>query len=198
MGNRIVFFANTDWYLYNFRRGLAERLRSEGWEVVLVAPGGTYGQKLGELGFRFVSFDFSTRSTNPLAELGVLLRLIRLYRALRPTLAHHFTIKCVLYGTVAARIAGVGGIVNAVTGLGHIFTDRGLRTALLRGPVRLMYKLMLAGRKVRVIFQNEEDRGYFLHNHLVSRERTAVIRGSGVDCELFSPGHENGDLPAGC
>jgi len=184
---KILLFANTDWYLYNFRLSLARKLRDEGWQVVLVAPSGPYGSKLSALGFDFIPFDFSTKSTNPLSELAVVWRLMKLYRAQRPTLVHHFTIKCVLYGTLAARCAGVRGIVNAVTGLGHIFTDPGGKARLLRPLVRGMYKAMLAGERVRVIFQNSENRAYFTDTGLVAARRSALIRGSGVDCEFFKP-----------
>ena len=105
MTRKILLFANTDWYLYNFRRSLAEKLKEEGWDVVLVSPPGEYGPRLQELGFRWIAFPFSTRSTNFLMELVVIYRLIMLYRRERPDFCHHFTIKCVIYGTLAARFS---------------------------------------------------------------------------------------------
>lgn len=188
---KILFFANTDWYLYNFRLALAERLRELGHEILLVAPPGPYGDKLAELGFRFIPFVFSTKSTNPLGDLGVIWRLIRLYRLEKPAMVHHFTIKCVIYGSFAARCAGVAGIVNAVTGLGHIFTNEGRKARLLQPLVKLMYRAMLAGGRVRTIFQNSENRDFFLVNGLVDARRTSLIRGSGVDCEQFAPAPES-------
>ena len=121
MKRKILLFANTDWYLFNFRLSLAERLRNEGWEVVLVSPPGEYGDRLQALGFRWISLPFSIRSANPLQEFNLIHRLLTLYRRERPALVHHFTIKCVLYGTIAARLVGEIKIVNAVTGLGHVF-----------------------------------------------------------------------------
>jgi len=184
---KILLFANTDWYLYNFRRSLAEKLRETGWEVVLVTPPGDYGHRLQELGFRWIPFDFSTSSTNPVAELDVLRRLSTLYRRERPDIAHHFTIKCVLYGSIAARFAGIIRVVNAVTGLGHIFTDPGIKAALLRPFVKLMYRFVLGAGLTRVVFQNEADRDFFTASSLVAHDRTRLIRGSGVNCALFSP-----------
>lgn len=184
---KFLLFANTDWYLYNFRRSLAQRLRQEGHEVVLVSPPGAYGPRLGELGFRWLPFDFSTRSTNPLAEICVLYRLWRLYRRECPDLCHHFTIKCVLYGSIAAHLAGVPRVVNAVTGLGHIFTDEGLKARLLRPLVRSLYRFALGGRWTRVIFQNQEDRDYFVGFGLIEPTHTYLIRGSGVDTNYFAP-----------
>ncbi len=102
--HKIILFANTDWYLYNFRLALAERLRDEGWQVVLVSPPGEYGKRLQQQGFRWIALPFSIRSTNPFHEIRLLVTLIRLYRQERPQLVHHFTIKCVLYGSLAAKL----------------------------------------------------------------------------------------------
>ena len=184
---KILLFANTDWYLYNFRLGLAEKLRDEGWNVILVAPSGPYGDKLGALGFDFIPFNFSTCSTNPFKELSVLWRLHRLYRQQRPTLCHHFTIKCVLYGSLVTCLNREVQIVNAVTGMGHIFTDPGLKARLLRPFVLRLYRFVLGGKRCRVVFQNCEDQDYFVASTLVEKSKAYLIRGSGVDCSKFRP-----------
>jgi len=184
---KILLFANTDWYLYNFRRSLAEKLRSQGWEVVLVSPPGEYGPKMQALGFRWIPFDFSTRSTNPINELAVINRLIGIYRVEKPALAHHFTIKCVLYGSIAARFAGKFPVVNSVTGLGHIFTDSGLKARILRPLVYRLYKFVFGMQNVRVIFQNSEDLSFFVNIDIVHKSLARLIRGSGVNTDIFKP-----------
>jgi glycosyltransferase involved in cell wall biosynthesis len=191
---KILLFANTDWYLYNFRRSLAEKLRESGWQVVLVSPPGDYGHRLQELGFRWIPFEFSTGSTNPFAELLVIFRLIALYRRERPALVHHFTIKCVLYGSLAARLAGVVRIVNAVTGLGHIFTNPGIKARLLRPVVSAFYRFVLGNKNGRVIFQNEDDLNTFVNQRLVPRPLARLIRGSGVNCDRFRSGDNSGQI----
>ncbi|MBM9605796.1 glycosyltransferase family 4 protein [Desulfopila inferna] len=188
MNNRkILLFANTDWYLYNFRLSLAYKLRSEGWEVILMSPPGDYGPKLEQIGFRWIPFPFSTQSTNPLREFGVLLRLILLYRREKPDLLHHFTIKCVLYGSLAAKFAGITNRANAVTGMGHIFTDTGIKARLLRPVVKVLYRLALNNPSGRVIFQNEEDQAAFVKYGMSESYLTRLIRGSGVNCGRFKP-----------
>ena len=182
---RILLFANTDWYLYNFRLALAESLREKGWDVLLVSPPGQYGHRLKSLGFRWISLPFSISSANPLLELILIYRLLKLYRLERPEVVHHFTIKCVLYGTIAAKIAGGIKVINAVTGLGHVFTDRGLKARLMRPVVRGLYQVALRGEKVRVIYQNDDDRDRFIEWGLVDADKALVIRGSGVDLDKF-------------
>lgn len=191
---KIILFANTDWYLYNFRLALIEALREEGWEVVLVSPPGDYGERLRALGFRWIPLPFSIRSINPLQELALLKKLVELYRRERPQVVHHFTIKCVIYGSLAARWSGPVARVNAVTGLGHVFTDPGLKAVWFRPLVRCLYRLALGGPRVRTIFQNADDLERFIHWGLVERGNTALIRGSGVDGSRFRrlPGRPEG------
>jgi glycosyltransferase involved in cell wall biosynthesis len=182
---KIILFANTEWYLYNFRLSLAQALRNEGHEVVLVSPPGKYSQRLEEAGFRWISFPLSRRGTNPLAELATVWRLRNLYRVEKPDIVHHFTVKCVLYGSLAARIAGVRihRIINAITGLGFVFIGRGWRAGGLRWLVKGLYRIAL--KNTQVVFQNEDDRGLFLEFGLVSESQVCLIPGSGVDITRF-------------
>jgi Glycosyl transferase 4-like len=124
---KIILFANTEWYLYNFRRSLAQALREAGHEVLLVSPPGPYGEKLQALGFRWLAAPMERRSLNPFKELALLRWLRRLMQAERVDLVHSFTIKCAVYGSLAARWAarspGVPARVNAVAGMGYVFTS---------------------------------------------------------------------------
>lgn len=182
---KILLVANTDWYLFNFRLLLARALRARGHEVVLVSPPGSYTDRLQEAGFRWLPAPISRRGTNPLRELGTLLRLARLYRGEQPALVSHFTIKPVLYGSLAARLVRVPRVINAVTGLGYVFNAPGRRAAALRGVVRPLYRFAL--RDTQIIFQNETDRQEFLRGGLARAEQTHLIPSSGIDLQRFTP-----------
>ncbi|MDI6770539.1 MAG: glycosyltransferase family 4 protein [Anaerolineales bacterium] len=188
---KVLLFANTDWYLYNFRLPLAQALRTAGHEVLLLSPPGEYGPRLVQAGFCWISFPLSRRGMNPFSELITLWRLTRLYSRERPDLAHHFTVKCVLYGSLAAKMAGVKGIVNAITGLGYVFIGDEPPVRLLRWLIKGFYRCALRGSQV--IFQNPEDQSLFSRNGLVDGEQVTMIPSSGVDIEKFSPSPE----PAG-
>ncbi|MCX6033378.1 MAG: glycosyltransferase family 4 protein [Chloroflexi bacterium] len=190
---KILLFANTDWYLYNFRLELAEALRTRGDEVVLVSPGGAYAPRLQELGFRWVYFPLARRRLNPLVELSTILRLVSLYRREKPDLVHQFTVKCVLYGSLACFLLGIHSVVNSVEGLGYVFTEGGGARRWLRGLVKLIYRLVL--RPTWVIFLNPDDRLFFLKNHLVNPKRMVMIRSTGVDIRKFTPRPELTGIP---
>ena len=189
---KIVLFANTDWYLYNFRRSLALALREAGHELLLLSPPGEYGARLRALGLRWEPVPMDRRSLNPLREAAVLAHLWRLFRRERPDLVHGFTIKCAVYGSLAARLAGVPARVNAVTGMGYVFTSTDAKARALRPLVRLLMRAALDGRDARLILQNPDDVAVFEQARLVAPGQIRLIPGSGVDCVRFAPGESVG------
>jgi glycosyltransferase involved in cell wall biosynthesis len=190
---KVILFANTDWYLYNFRRDLAMALRERGDEVVLLSPAGDYARRLMEMGFLWVEFPLSRRGMNPLAEIGTVYRLYRFYRQMRPDLVHHFTVKCVLYGSLAAHLSGVRAIVNSITGLGYIFLPGGAIKNLLRAFVRVWYRIVM--RRTQAIFENAEDQALFLRYGFIQPEDGHLISGVGVDTRRFVPRPEPEGTP---
>jgi len=188
---KVILFANTEWYLYNFRRSLALALREAGHEVLLVSPPGPYGARLQAMGFRWVAAPMERRSLNPLRELALLRWLRDLMQAEQVDLVHGFTIKCAVYGSLAARRAarapGLPARVNAVAGMGYVFTSNDLKARLLRPVVRSLLKLALGGQGARLILQNPDDVALFERARLVDKAQVRLIPGSGVNCERFTP-----------
>ena len=184
---KVIFFANTDWYLYNFRLPLAKFLRAHGFEVVMLSPVGSYGPMLQAEGFRWIGLDMDRRSLNPARELALIRRISAVYAVEKPDIVHHFTIKCVVYGSLIARWHGIRNRVNAVTGMGYVFSDDGYRARLLRPIVRNLIRATLGGEGSRLILQNKDDLAAFVAADLASTDRTHVIMGSGVDTDRFQP-----------
>lgn len=185
---KILLVANTGWYLYNFRLPLARMLRDRGVDVVMVSPYDPYVERLQSEGFRWVELNLNRRSMNPLREAVVLSQLAWIYLRERPTAVHHFTIKCVLYGTIAAKLTGIKSVVNAVTGLGHIFIGTKWKARVLRPAVKYVYRKILTAHRVQVIFQNPDDLKAFSDSKLIVPEQTVIIKGgSGVNLQRFAP-----------
>lgn len=184
---KVLLFANTDWYLFNFRRSLAVALREEGHEVLLMSPPGPYGEKLEAMGFRWIPAPMDRRSLNPVRELMLLDWLRRFFLDEQPDVVHGFTIKCAVYGSIAARMAKVPARVNAVAGMGYVFTSEAPKALILRPFVRALMRFAFNGKDARLILQNPDDVGLFKAARLVDPNLVRLIPGSGVDCERFSP-----------
>jgi glycosyltransferase involved in cell wall biosynthesis len=191
--SKILLFANTDWYIYNFRLSLAQELRNQGHEVLLLSPPGDFHELLQTNGFEWISFPLSRQSIKPFPELLSIWHLTRLYHRIRPDIVHHFTIKPVIYGSLAAHILHIPGIINSITGLGHLFIDTGARTRLLRTIASVLYRISL--RRTQAIFENPEDRDIFIQNRLLKAEQSHLILGTGVDVEKFQPTGEKNGVP---
>ena len=187
---KLILFANTDWYLYNFRRSLALGAISEGHDVILVSPAGPYGQKLIDLGLRWIPAPMERRSLNPFHELALLVWLWRLVRTEKADVVHSFTIKCAVYGGLAARLAGAAR-VNAIAGMGYVFISDEWLARTLRPIVWALLRLALGGVRTRLILQNVDDISLFKKTGIGLAAHTRLIPGSGVDCTRFLPPAES-------
>ena len=149
------------WYLYNFRLPLIRDLRERGYRVALVAPYDEHTALLQAEGFTVYPWLVQRSSVNPLAEAHALIDLLRIYRREQPDLVHHFTIKACLYGTIAAKGARVYRVINAVTGLGHVFLGTRKRSRLLSNAINPGYRATIKARRSTVVFKNAPDKEKF-------------------------------------
>ncbi|MCW5211859.1 glycosyltransferase family 4 protein [Desulfobulbus sp. TB] len=184
---KIIFFANTDWYLYNFRLELARYLCEQGAQVIMMSPPGEYGVRIEKQGFRWISLPMERRSLHPLQEFQLLRYIYAIYKKEQPDVVHNFTIKSVVYGALAAQTAGVKKRIHAVAGLGHVFISHSLQARLLRPLVKGLLRQALRGKGSRLILQNPDDRKLFLQHKLISPDQMYLIKGSGVDTKRFFP-----------
>jgi glycosyltransferase involved in cell wall biosynthesis len=193
MHKKIILVSRCAWTLYNFRAGLMRTLKQEGATVIGGGAGGDgFEPRITALGVPFVSLPVDKKAINPPADVQLFYTLCRWYRHERPDVVHHFTIKPVIYGSLAARLAGVPKVVNTVTGLGFVFMEK--RMAWLRRPVEWLYRLALACAHF-TFFQNPDDLELFLRRRLVNPRKAGLLPGSGVDCQYFAPGANVYSLP---
>ena len=180
-----MLVSNTSWYLYNFRRHLCRALRDNGFNVVIVSPRDKYTDLLQCEGFEYCDWGLDRKSLNPLKELLSIYRLAKIYRKSEPIIVHHFTIKACLYGTIAAKASGVYRVINAVTGLGHVFLGTRKRNRLLRLLLRPVYKAAFTARRTTMVFQNADDHEKLISLGIADGRKAHLIKGSGVDVEYF-------------
>jgi len=192
-GPHILFVVNACWFFVSHRLPLARAAQRQGFTVHVAASPDETSAQLEAAGIRFHPVPFSRKGRHPLRELRTFFTVLALYRRLRPDLVHHVTIKPILYGGVAARLTRIPAVINAVAGLGYTFLARGQAASLFRDLVRFGYRKALSHSNQTVIFQNDDDRREFVSRGLVHPRETALIRGSGVDPDEFSPS----ESPAG-
>ena len=183
----ITLTANTDWYLYNFRRDLARAAVDAGHTVSLVCPGGPYVGRLRDDGFEVRTYTVPGDSFSLSGNRRSLADIRNAYRELEPDLVHLHTPICVLLGSLAGTELRIPYRVAALTGLGHVFTSDSLKARVVRPGLRHLFRRELTRPGTAVIFQNEADRAELVQARVVEASRTHLVRGSGVDLERFQP-----------
>lgn len=182
---KILSFSNTAWYLSNYRLPIDLRLRDSGWEVVMASPDDRFRLKIEAAGFRWREIRMSRSGINPFEEIRTVRQIAAIIREEKPDIVHTFTMKGNVNGSLGARLAGVRRVVNSIAGLGFVYSSNAPLARALRLPSWLMYRAALS--RGRVIFQNGEDLEIFVRQGMVAREKTTLIRSSGVDVREFSP-----------
>src|SRR5690606_22143767 len=182
---RLLFVVNNPAFFLSHRLPLALAAKDAGFDVHVATMDGPSVADVLAHGLAHHVIPMSRSGKNPVQELRSIYALWRLFRRLRPNVVHAATIKPVLYGGIAARLAGVPGYLAAVSGLGFIFTRPPKRFDFLRMAATTLYRLALGHRNSRVIFQNSNDRDVLRKAGVVRSDQVVMIRGSGADLNLF-------------
>lgn len=186
-GRTLLFVVTEDWYFRLHWLHLAVAAKAAGHRVTVLTRVSEDADRIRAEGLELVPFDLRRRSRNPLHAIADVIRLTRVYRRLRPDLVQHVAIKPVLFGSLAARLAGVPAVVNTAAGLGYVFSSSDVAARLLRPFVTLAYRFALAPRRHRLVLQNHDDLAFFVRRARVDPQRAIVIPGVGVDTVRFRP-----------
>lgn len=181
--SKLLFVVTEDWYFVSHRLPLAMAAQAEGFDVAVATREGRQADVIRGAGIRLIPFALSRRGGNPLREV---IALWRLYRREQPDLVHHVALKPVMFGALAAWAARVPAQVNAVAGLGWLFTSSSGVVRLARPTLRWMLARLLNRPHGLTIVQNPQDKS-LLERSGVPATRLRLIRGAGVNTRIFIP-----------
>lgn len=167
--------------MFNFRRGLLLHLINCGYQLTIIAPNDDYTKKLEDIGCIVHDLPMSAKGVNPFDDIKLVTLLYRYYRKLNPDFIIHYTIKPNIYGSLAAKMAGIPSLA-ITTGLGYTFVNDNFIAKI----ARQLYKMAFRYPK-EVWFLNEDDRQAFLAYSLVSENKAKLLHGEGVNVSHFSP-----------
>ena len=191
MNKKIFIIAAFADSLINFRKPLISALLKQGLEVHIAAPNllanDTVMSELASLGVITHDIPMQRAGMNPLADLRSLLALGQLMRRIKPHYVLGYTIKPVIYGTLAAWLARVPQRFALITGLGFAFMgEEDSQRSRVRTVVQGLYRTALRHCHT-VFFQNPDDEALFRQLNIVSAQaNTCVVNGSGVDVSQFA------------
>lgn len=182
---KLLIVVNDIKFFISHRLCLAKTAQAVGYDVHVATP--DYDERIGTAGFVHHTIILDRGSLNPFKDTITFFSLLRLYWQLKPDIVHHVTVKPILYGSIAARLVRIPAVVNTFTGLGFMFITQSCFMSLLRKMMQKSYRWAFDHRNIRVIFQNREDREYFIRSNIVKENKTVLIPGSGVCMKTFYP-----------
>ncbi len=190
---KILFLITEDWYFLSHRLLIAERAVKEGFEVAVATRINKNSDNICNHGFKVIPITMKRSDKNIIKEIKALLEIIGIYLREKPDIVHHVAVKPVLYGSFASMLFKNIRCVNAIAGLGYVFSRSDtLKTRLIRKIFLAAYWIAFLPRFSHVIFQNPEDRNMFIKNKIITNKRSVLIPGSGVDITKFRPETEPG------
>jgi glycosyltransferase involved in cell wall biosynthesis len=185
---RVLFLVTEDWYFCSHRLPIARALKQAGFEVAIACRVDRHGPMIEAEGFRLFPIALSRRSLNPFHLIAAIGRIRRVLRDFRPDVIHNVALKPAVLGSLAARLERVPACINAIAGLGFVFSSARMKARLLRPVLTLALRMLL--RPSHVIVQNDDDGRTLTARGIVAPERVTVICGSGVDLARFQPAPE--------
>jgi glycosyltransferase involved in cell wall biosynthesis len=192
---RVLFVVANDWYFWCHRLPLATRVAAAGYDVHVATPPGRFRAEIERAGLTYTPIRMDRQGRNPLVDARTIAELVRLYRGIRPDVVHHVALKPIVYGTLAARLAGVPAVVNAMPGMGYVFLNKQLLSRAIRPGIMAAFRLLVNAPNCRVILQNPDDVETWVRWRVMRRDRIALIRGAGVDTDHFVPTPEPTGTP---
>ena len=175
---RVLICANNDIGLYRFRKELIQELLKSN-EVYISLPYGDLVEPLKEMGCIYVETDIDRRGLDPLKDIRLFFRYMKMFRELRPDMVITYTIKPNVYAGIAAKIMHIRYFMN-ITGLGTAFEKSGMLRKIAVG----MYRMASAGAE-KIFFENSTNRDVFLDEKICCVNQVCLLNGAGVNLDDF-------------
>ena len=192
---KILFVVAEDWYFWSHRRPIAAAALQNGYDVFVATRVGDCGEKIIEAGFRLIPLRLNRSSYSLFHELRTISELRRIYRREKPDIVHHIALKPILYGSMAALGNRRTQVINAFAGLGYLVSSPSFKARALKQMLWKAFRFLLNRPNSFLLLQNPEDRDLLVAEVGVRPEKTAIIRGSGVDVNDFQATAEAAGVP---
>jgi len=178
---KLLYFVTEDWYFCSHRLDLAIAAKKHGYDVSVITRINKHHKIISDAGINVFPIDIRRRGKNPISEVKTIINLIRIFIKEKPDILHNVAIKPVIYGTLATKITRIPYTVNALAGMGWLFSSPTILAKLLRQLLCVLYRFLL--KSTQIIVQNNDDEKILAKLDLTNIH---VIRGAGVDTEVYT------------
>lgn len=185
MSKKLLFIINVDWFFLSHRLPIALKAINLGYEVHIATGITKHLTQMQSYGLHVHPLSLHRSDTNLISSMKLILEIFHIYKNIRPDIVHLVTIKPVIIGGIAARIARIPSVVSAISGLGFVFTDSSLRARLIRVIANQIYPLALGHPNLCVVVQNPHNLAIIQKIAKLSTKSFKLIPGSGVSLQEF-------------
>lgn len=182
---RVLFVITEDWFFCSHFLDRAKFITASGGTVGVATRFSSHADELKELGFELFPTNFSRRGLNPITEFITALRIRKIIRRFEPDIAHNIALKPVVTGTFGELLSRQKIVVNALVGMGYIFTSTDTRASVVKPLLSRMLKSLLRSKSVHVVIENPDDMNSLVSDGFITQDKISLIRGAGVDLNAF-------------
>lgn len=180
---RLLIVVNEDRFFLSHRKEIGIHAKDKGWRVAVVGKNTGRRKEIEDLDIEFIEMPVNPTGKKLHQEFRTLRFLYGLYGKEKDAIIHHVGLKNMVWGGMAARMRNMDGVVNAVSGLGIMFSD--YNPSRLKKLLVPVLRWGMATENVTIIFQNHEDESLFEALGISENTKTFFIKGSGVDLRQF-------------
>ena len=184
---RLLFMFTEDWAFASLFLDRAIAAKKAGYEVAVHVRCGEHRTVIEQAGLQVIPHSISRSGLNPLRELLSVLQLIKVFRSFRPDVIHLIALKPIVLGSLASVFYPKAKVVNAPVGMGYLFASNDMRARFARPFVKLVLKSTLGRKRSITIIENSDDKSSLLEGRFLSDDQIVLIRGTGVNLDVFRP-----------
>ena len=192
---KVLFIVSEDWYFLSHRLYLAKTAIENGYQVALLSRISSHREFFESIGLTVFDWSLDRRSSNPIKEMRALWQVIKAIYLYSPNLIHAVALKPIIYTSIACKWVGMRRHIFALGGLGFIFNSESWYAKILRPLIITLLRKAFSGECSRVIVQNSDDLQRLLSLKIVDKKNIRLIKGAGVDTQIFSPMIESSAIP---
>lgn len=184
---RLLFVISEDYVFVSHRLFLGKYALEQGMHVGILCNTSKHKKLIEESGIEVFDWPFERGSLNPIKAVKSLWFALIAMKRFDPDIVHAVALKPIIYASIACKCLFIKRRVFALTGVGFVFSSNSMKAKLLRPLVTVALKLAFKGKFSRVILQNSDDCSLLENKNIISTESIDLIRGAGVDTNIFSP-----------
>ena len=177
---KIIYFISEDWVFLNHRFDLAKKIVSSGFKLSLITKVSNYKKEIEEKKINVINLKTERGSLNIRKSLKDIYKIVKIYKKLKPDIVHHFGIRQIVHGNIAARLAGIKKSYNSITGLGSVFISGNI---ILKFFILTVLKISLLFKKSYILVQNKQDLNFVKKK--LPNKNNILLPASGVDTNKF-------------